>query len=115
MATGQPAAPRSRTGRGRRLLIELVETISLTVLIFLGVQAFVAQPFKVDGGSMEITLLPDEHVLVDKLTPRWMPYERGDIVVLNPPLSAGGGGTRSSSGSSGSPAMSSASRTDSCS
>jgi signal peptidase I len=65
----------------------------LTVLIFLGVQTFVAQPFEVEGGSMEATLLPEEFVLVDKLTPRWSPYVRGDIVVLDPPEAAGGGGT----------------------
>lgn len=89
----QRGAPGSRARRGRRLLLEVVETIVLTIIIFVGVQTFVAQPFKVDGGSMETTLLPDEHVLVDKLTPRWMPYERGDIVVLDPPDAAGGGGT----------------------
>lgn len=79
--------------RRRRLFLELVETVVLTVLIFVGIQTFVAQPFKVEGASMESTLLPAEHVLVDKLTPRWAPYARGDIVVLDPPDAAGGGGT----------------------
>src|SRR5437867_5139485 len=42
---------------------------------------------------MENTLLPDQYVLVDKLTPRWAPYARGDIVVFDPPetWSSGGG------------------------
>src|SRR5216110_3864508 len=66
-------------------LFEVVETLVLTVVIFLGIQTFVAQPYKVQQGSMENTLLPDQYVLVDKLTPRWAPYERGDIVVLHPP------------------------------
>lgn len=65
----------------------------LTALIFLGVQTFVAQPFKVEGGSMETTLLPDQYVLVDKLTPHWAPYSRGDIVVLDPPARQGAHGT----------------------
>ena len=34
---------------------------------------------------MESTVLPDQYVLIDKLTPRWAPYARGDIVVLHPP------------------------------
>ena len=74
-------------------LFEVVETLVLTVVIFLGIQTFVAQPYKVQQGSMENTLLPDQYVLVDKLTPRWAPYERGDIVVFDPPetWSAGGG------------------------
>jgi signal peptidase I len=45
----------------------------------------VAQPYRVEGGSMETTVMPDQYVLIDKLTPRWAPYIRGDIVVLHPP------------------------------
>jgi signal peptidase I len=66
-------------------LFEVVETLVLTVVIFLGIQTFVAQPYKVQQGSMETTLLPDQYVLVDKLTPRWSTYNRGDIVVFDPP------------------------------
>jgi len=66
-------------------LFEVVETIVLTVLIFLGIQTFVAQPYKVQQTSMERTLLADQYVLVDKLTPRWAEYKRGDIVVFEPP------------------------------
>jgi signal peptidase I len=66
-------------------LFEVVETLVLTVVIFLGIQTFVAQPYKVQQGSMETTLLPDQYVLVDKLTPRWSTYSRGDIVVFDPP------------------------------
>lgn len=71
--------------RARGCLFEVVETVVLTVLIFLGIQTFVAQPYRIEGGSMETTLLPDQYLLIDKLTPRWAPYSRGDIVVLNPP------------------------------
>jgi signal peptidase I len=69
-------------GRALGCLVEIVETVVLTVVIFFLLQAFVAQPFKVEGGSMETTLLPDEYVLIDKLTVHWAPYVRGDIVVL---------------------------------
>ena len=34
---------------------------------------------------MEHTLEPDQYVLVDKLTPRFDTYKRGDIVVFTPP------------------------------
>ena len=75
-------------------LFEVVETLVLTVVIFLGIQTFVAQPYKVQQGSMENTLQPEQYVLVDKLTPHWANYSRGDIVVFDPPesWSAGGGG-----------------------
>jgi signal peptidase I len=64
---------------------EIAQTLILTILIFFGVQAFVAQPFQVRQGSMEHTLEPNQYVLVDKLTPRLGGYHRGDIVVFNPP------------------------------
>lgn len=71
-------------------LFEVVETLVLTVVIFLGIQTFVAQPYKVQQSSMENTLLPDQYVLVDKLTPRWAPYVRGDIIVFDPPATWSG-------------------------
>jgi len=66
-------------------LLEIVETLVLTLVIFWVIQSFVAQPFKVQQVSMERTLEPDQYVLVDKLTPRFDAYKRGDIVVFNPP------------------------------
>jgi signal peptidase I len=66
-------------------LIEVVETLVLTLIIFWVIQSFVAQPFKIDMESMERTLEPDQYVLVDKLTPAWDTYKRGDVVVFRPP------------------------------
>jgi signal peptidase I len=40
---------------------------------------------------MENTLLPEQYVLVDKLSPHWSTYGRGDIVVFDPPASWAGG------------------------
>lgn len=57
----------------------------MTLLIFFVIQNFVAQPYKVQQQSMERTLEPDQYVLVDKLTPRFDAYNRGDIVVFEPP------------------------------
>jgi signal peptidase I len=66
-------------------LFEIVETLVLTLIIFLVIQTFIAQPYKVQQQSMEHTLEPDQYVLVDKLTPRFDSYKRGDIVVFTPP------------------------------
>lgn len=66
-------------------LLEIVETLVLTLLIFWVIQSFVAQPFKVEQVSMERTLEPGQYVLVDKLTPRFDAYKRGDVVVFAPP------------------------------
>lgn len=66
-------------------VLEIVETLVLTLLIFWVIQSFVAQPYRVEQQSMETTLEPDQYVLVDKLTPHWDTFKRGDIVVFTPP------------------------------
>ena len=66
-------------------LFEVLETLVLTLIIFFVIQTFIAQPYQVQQQSMERTLEPGQYVLVDKLTPRWDDYGRGDIVVFNPP------------------------------
>ena len=66
-------------------LLELVETLLLALIVFVVVQLFVAQPYQVQQESMENTLMPDQYILVDKLTPKFDTYHRGDIVVFNPP------------------------------
>ncbi len=74
-------------------LFEIVETLVLTLIIFVVIQNFVAQPYKVQQQSMEHTLEPDQYVLVDKLTPRFDTYKRGDIVVFTPPAAWDNEGT----------------------
>jgi signal peptidase I len=88
---GGPAAETGPTAGGRRrgagvgCAIELFQTLVLTLLIFVGVQTFVAQPYQVEQESMERTVLPGEYILVDKLTPRFDGYQRGDVIVFHPP------------------------------
>ncbi len=66
-------------------LLEIAETLILTVVIFFLIQNFVAQPYRVEQQSMQDTLEPGQYVLVDKLTPRFDSYKRGDIVVFQQP------------------------------
>ena len=66
-------------------LIEVVETVVLTAIIFVVLQTFVAQPFQVQQVSMLNTIENGQYVLVDKLTPRFDGYHRGDIIVFTPP------------------------------
>lgn len=76
-----------------RHVIEIVETLVLTLIIFVVIQNFVAQPYQVEGLSMEHTFEPGQFVLVDKITPRFRPYKRGDVVVFRPPTDLRGNGT----------------------
>ena len=83
VTTPTPAPVKRRPALG--CLLEIVETLVLTLIIFWVIQSFVAQPYRVKQLSMQHTLEPDQYVLVDKLTPRFDTYKRGDIVVFNPP------------------------------
>jgi signal peptidase I len=92
--TSDPPAPEGATGGektsrragGLGCAVEVIETLVLTLVIFLVIQNFVAQPFQVKGSSMERTFVESDYVLVDRLTPRWSPYARGQVVVFQPPV-----------------------------
>jgi len=71
------------------LVRDVVQTFLLTVVFFFAVQTFVGQPYQVEMHSMQSTLEPGQYVFVDKLTPRFDAYHRGDIVVFNAPAAAG--------------------------
>ncbi|HYI66294.1 MAG TPA: signal peptidase I [Candidatus Limnocylindrales bacterium] len=69
----------------RRLAREVVQIVVVTALLFLVVNTLVAQPFEVQQRSMEPTLGSGDHILIDKLTTRWSPYARGDVIVFHAP------------------------------
>ncbi len=91
--TGQPAsgrsAPDSTIYRRRRSTMAFLRDVLLIVLVavlvsFL-VKTFVVRSFYIPSGSMEDTLLINDRILVDEVTPRFGGYERGDIVVFQDP------------------------------
>jgi len=87
---GAPAnSERAGSRRALGCAFEVVETLVLTLLIYLVIHNFVAQPFEVKQSSMFPTIVPGEYILIDKLTPRFGGYEYGDVVVFNPPSGSG--------------------------
>ena len=68
-----------------RLVREVVETIAVTLLIFIVIR-FAVQSFRVDGPSMEPGLHTDEFVIVDKVAYLFSGPQRGDVVVFHYPL-----------------------------
>jgi signal peptidase I len=91
--TADPGAPAQgeRAGSRRALgcAFEIVETLVLTLVIYLVIHNFVAQPFEVQQDSMFPTIVEGEYILIDKLTPRFGDYQYGDVVVFEPPTSSG--------------------------
>jgi signal peptidase I len=83
-----PPRPRSRapsTGRRAHLAREIIETIVLTVVIFVAIR-FSVQTFRVDGDSMQPGLQSSEYVLVNKLAYLFSGPARGDVIVFHYPL-----------------------------
>jgi signal peptidase I len=72
----------STTMKKRRSLVrELLQTVVLAAIIFLGVRAAL-QNFRVEGDSMWPTLHDNEYVLVNKVDYMLYSPSRGDIVVF---------------------------------
>lgn len=66
-------------------LRELVETILIAVLLAFLARHFLVESFYVFGTSMEPTLADAERLFVNKLSYRFVPPERGDIIVFRYP------------------------------
>lgn len=69
----------------RRWAREVVQMVILAGLLFLVLSALVGEPFEVEQRSMEPTLTAGDHILIDKLSPRWNPFARGDVIVFHAP------------------------------
>ena len=85
-----PASRReARRARNRGGVLSLLRDIAIIVIIALLVsflvKTFVVRSFFIPSGSMNMTLVKDDRILVDELTPRFTGYDRGDIVVFRDP------------------------------
>lgn len=67
-----------------RFLVDILETLVLSVLLFLGINAISAR-IRVDGSSMEPSLHTGEFVIVNRLAYRFGQPELGDVVVFHFP------------------------------
>jgi signal peptidase I len=65
-------------------LVDVVETLVLSVLLFLAINAISAR-IRVDGSSMEPSLRSGEFVIVNRLAYRFGEPEQGDVVVFHFP------------------------------
>ncbi|MCJ7703630.1 MAG: signal peptidase I, partial [Anaerolineales bacterium] len=67
-----------------RFLVDVLETLVLSVLLFLAINAISAR-IRVDGSSMEPSLHSGEFVIVNRLAYRFGAPEHGDVVVFHFP------------------------------
>ena len=66
-------------------LIEIAETFAVSFVIIMILYGIVASVEVVSGASMEPNFHTNERILVDKITPMFDHYKRGDVVVFIPP------------------------------
>ncbi len=68
----------------RHKVLVAAAKVALLFVAFYLLRNFVAQPFRVEQGSMRMAFEPGEYVLVDKLSPRLTGFHRGDVVIFRP-------------------------------
>ena len=86
-ASPEPTTPKAeRSGSALRILIDIIETIVIAALIYVGINTISAR-IRVDGYSMQPTLQSGELVLVNKLAYQFGPPQTGDVIVFHYPRS----------------------------
>jgi signal peptidase I len=66
-------------------VLDFIETIVVSLAIFVIVYLFLFQPHQVDGRSMDPNFANGEYILTDKVSYRLHPPTRGDVVVFHSP------------------------------
>jgi signal peptidase I len=85
LAAQAPKPARSRSRRLGLLLRDILVIVAIALAVSFLVKTFLVRSFYIPSGSMERTLLKDDRILVDQLTPRFGGYSRGDVVVFRDP------------------------------
>lgn len=83
-ATPEPVADDSSQSGGMRFLFDILETLVLSILLFVGINAISAR-IRVDGSSMEPSLHSGQFVIVNRLSYKIGSPEIGDVVVFHFP------------------------------
>jgi len=65
---------------------ELIQVAAVSLAIIIPVRYFLIQPFYVKGASMEPNFYDHEYLIIDELSYRFGPPQRGDVVVFRYPL-----------------------------
>ncbi len=86
MTTDSARTTATRRRRGFLVFLrDVVVIIVIAALVSFVVKTFVVRSFYIPSASMERTLMINDRILVDELTPRWADYQRGDVVVFKDP------------------------------
>ncbi len=80
------SVPSNRRRRGWGAFFrDIVVIILIALAVSFLVKTFVVRSFYIPSASMNNTLIEQDRILVDELTPRFGQYSRGDVVVFRDP------------------------------
>ena len=77
--------PPEQQKKTKGFLNEIIDFILIAVFIVIPFRVFVAQPFVVNGASMDPTFKNGEYLIVDQLSYRFDPPERGSVLIFKYP------------------------------
>jgi signal peptidase I len=77
--------PRRPGNTIRGTIREWLQVIIIALLISLPIRFFIAEPFVVNGASMDPTFSTGQFLIVDRLTYRFEEPKRGDVIVFKYP------------------------------
>lgn len=69
-------------------LLDLFDMVSFLIFVWgivLFIRFFVANPYTVVWASMSPTFEENDFIIVDKITPRFSNFQRGDVIIFVPP------------------------------
>lgn len=66
-------------------VMDILETVVFVGSLFIVVYLFILQPNQIKGASMEPTFESGDYIFTSKITYRFRPPERGDVVVFRSP------------------------------
>lgn len=64
-------------------IVEIVKTVVMAGILSFGIRTFVAEARYIPSSSMEPTLQINDRLIIEKMTFRFRPPQRGEIIVFN--------------------------------
>src|SRR5579872_6561296 len=84
--TNPPVVEERREEKKENFWKELAKLILIAVVIVIPFRLFVAQPFVVDGASMDPTFKNGQYLIVDELSYHFESPARGSVLIFKYPL-----------------------------
>lgn len=76
---------KQKSKKEENFFVEIIRFTLVALLIVVPIRIFIAQPFIVQGSSMDSTFETGQYLIIDQVTYRFEPIQRGDVIVFRYP------------------------------